>query len=402
MPEGRVPSIAVERALAKLPRHLDARELDGSADTFVNVHHGERWTLKGSRPSCLLPSLTFALRHSPKPWALRRGRHLTAAEAARFQGITPERYQWPGGGDNMYGLLGNTMSGNVVGRLVVRLCKACHDRWDFQDPWSSGDAWRELCGSAAADLSAGEAHAAGSPVLLGPGAGPRSDASLAIRPRPDASSGAPLGYSGAPPGPPGPSLGARPGDHERPPCPAGLGRATRSRSAAAGGASSDSAGVGPAHGLPAGLGRLVGRTAGKHGGSRAHSYGAPVRDDLPEVIPFCSDPRVRREAKRGWAEASRESQTNRSSATYGGLTCGSATPANRGDGRRRLSLVAEALGAGPPPVMGPGPALLCLSGQAHGLGAAEGLAHSAGPSGSTHASGPPGGARPKRRVQRRA
>ena len=56
-------------------------------DTFVNIHHGAKWTEKGSRPSFFLPSLTFALRGSPKPWIISRGRPVTPSEAARFQGV---------------------------------------------------------------------------------------------------------------------------------------------------------------------------------------------------------------------------------------------------------------------------------------------------------------------------
>ena len=121
-PTGRVPRLAIECALRRASR-LGLSADDG--DRFVHVHLSERWTAKGSRPSADLPSLTFSMRRQPKPWLLSRGRHLCPREAARFQGLVPEKWIWPVSDDDMFGLLGNTMSANVVTRVLCRLAGLC-------------------------------------------------------------------------------------------------------------------------------------------------------------------------------------------------------------------------------------------------------------------------------------
>ena len=151
MPAGRIPRMAVQRACRLLPGFLKSRSLSSDCDTFVNVHHSEGWTAKGSRPSCLLPSLTFALGHSPKPWLVGRGRHISPREAARFQGLVPEHWRWPPNDGHCFALLGNTMSGNVIARLLVRGLRAINPQWSFPDLWECGEAWRSLCASAADD-----------------------------------------------------------------------------------------------------------------------------------------------------------------------------------------------------------------------------------------------------------
>ena len=138
-PHGRVPRMAVEKALGRIPGSATETE-----DAFVCVHMSERWTAKGSRPTPDLPSLTFSLRRQAKPWILTRGRHLRPEEAAFFQGLDPGEWVWPEDEGDMFGLLGNTMSANVVARIVNRLAGVCVPGWPKEDPWASGEAQSRL------------------------------------------------------------------------------------------------------------------------------------------------------------------------------------------------------------------------------------------------------------------
>ena len=144
-PRGATPARAVDIACRRV------REEGGryqGVDTFVNVHHGAKWTEQGSRPSVALPSLTFALRRAPKPWIVSRGRHVSMLEAARFQGVDPAGFDWPPDAGDGFGLLGNTMSANVVCRVVCRLLPCVDGRWAAQDPWADGSAQAALAASA--------------------------------------------------------------------------------------------------------------------------------------------------------------------------------------------------------------------------------------------------------------
>ena len=144
-PPGRTPSRAVDIALE---RWTHRRERSDDVDAFVNIHHGAKWTEKGSRPTLHLPSLTFALRSAPKPWLLTRGRPITTAEAARFQGVVPEEVRWPADGGHTFGLLGNTMSANVVERLLTRMLPCICLDWTTHDTWESNKAQASLKQSA--------------------------------------------------------------------------------------------------------------------------------------------------------------------------------------------------------------------------------------------------------------
>ena len=89
--------------------------------------------------------------HSRKQgfWVVTRGRRLTLAEALRLQGYNPDLIQCPTKPSQLYQLLGNTMSHNVVQRLIVAALHAAGLYSEIVDPWTNGTAQAELIAQAA-------------------------------------------------------------------------------------------------------------------------------------------------------------------------------------------------------------------------------------------------------------
>ena len=136
-PTQPVAARAVEIAQQRAARDPDKwRE-----DWLVSVHHSRRWTEKGSHPSALVPSLTHSL--DAGPWLGQRGRRMLPDEGARAQGLCYHKHAWPEP-RLVWKLLGNTMSGNVISRLITVALNQLHPEWSVADQWRNGEAQRNL------------------------------------------------------------------------------------------------------------------------------------------------------------------------------------------------------------------------------------------------------------------
>ena len=84
--------------------------------------------------------------HSRKQgfWIVTRGRRLNLQEALRFQGFNPDRIQIPQKATDLHQLLGNTMSINVIQRILLAALHSTGMYKHIKDPWESGTAQVEL------------------------------------------------------------------------------------------------------------------------------------------------------------------------------------------------------------------------------------------------------------------
>ena len=99
-------------------------------DLVLDVDGSLGWASKaGPVAPCLLHGRRRGL------WLLRRGRRLTLEETARLQGLEPGDIAWDAASGHCFAALGNSMSLNVVERLLVAvlpsvgLAAGLSDRW---------------------------------------------------------------------------------------------------------------------------------------------------------------------------------------------------------------------------------------------------------------------------------
>ena len=103
---------------------------------FVDTALSKKRVDRVGAPRALLPALLHP--RTEGVWIGSRGRPITFEEAARFQGILAHKWQWIGPAQG-FQLIGNTMSLNILQRLLVRLIpfigfQPAHDPWEGQHP----------------------------------------------------------------------------------------------------------------------------------------------------------------------------------------------------------------------------------------------------------------------------
>ena len=116
---------ALQVAQTRLSRRLAA------SDWFVDIYASAARVNKSGAPRALLPALLHA--RDAGVWIAPRGRKVRFEEAARFQGILAPLWDWTTPEDG-FRLLGNTMSLNVLQRLLVRLLPFITEH-RLPDPW---------------------------------------------------------------------------------------------------------------------------------------------------------------------------------------------------------------------------------------------------------------------------
>ena len=114
----------------ELERLRSMRVRPEDVDLVLDVDGSPGWASKaGPVAPCLLHGRRRGL------WLLRRGRRLTLEETARLQGLEPGDIAWDAASGHCFAALGNSMSLNVVERLLVAvlpsvgLAAGLSDRW---------------------------------------------------------------------------------------------------------------------------------------------------------------------------------------------------------------------------------------------------------------------------------
>ena len=84
--------------------------------------------------------------HSRKQgfWIVTRGRRLSLEEALRLQGYNLDHLHCPTNQSHLHQLLGNTMSHNVVQRILIAALHSAGLYLEIKDPWTNGTAQAEL------------------------------------------------------------------------------------------------------------------------------------------------------------------------------------------------------------------------------------------------------------------
>ena len=105
---------------------------------MISERLSRRWG-GNARPRCLCPCLPKAM--SKSPFIGSRGRHLRVIEAARMQGLCSRDFSWPQKTSEIFGLLGNAMSQNVLQRIMCRILPHLHIHcFAIEDSWANGSA----------------------------------------------------------------------------------------------------------------------------------------------------------------------------------------------------------------------------------------------------------------------
>jgi hypothetical protein len=138
-PKAAMASYQVSKAFLKLKPQLTA------VDTIITEHCSETFQ-EDPKPIGHCPAQTSA--KGSGHWLMERGRPLTVEECARIQRYIPEELLWNDLQADNYFMLGNTMSVNIVQRLLVAALRAIGIH--CQDPWA-GRAQAQLIASAKQD-----------------------------------------------------------------------------------------------------------------------------------------------------------------------------------------------------------------------------------------------------------
>ena len=125
---------------APVARAIVQRAKDRAAwiqgDWMVDCGASRAWA--NCRPRLVCPCLTRARKHGH--WIGSRGRYIELLEATRMQGILrAEKLRWPASEGECFQLLGNSIAGCVLHRLLPRLLYAA-SLGEVQDPWDTGRA----------------------------------------------------------------------------------------------------------------------------------------------------------------------------------------------------------------------------------------------------------------------